>query len=280
MFEDLAAALWRAVRGFMAHDGVIHSGYIAYVGLLAFCPFVIFLVGLASLLGSAEALDRFIALSSSLLPADVASTLQPLIREALQGSSATLLIIIPSVWAASSGVEALRAALDHVHGPGRVRPFWPRRLQGLAFVAVASFAVLFAMAVVVIAPLVWSIVSQRFGTPPGVLWLWFAARYALAALVLFASLLLVYRFLPGVRHPLGWHVPGAVLTSLLWLALAGSYTLLLEETGRHRIVYGSIAGIVATLFFFFLSAAVVIFGAEFNAGLRDRSRLTDRRAQA
>lgn len=257
----------------MAHDGVIHSGHIAYSGLFAFCPFVIFLAGLASRFGSEEALDRLSALSWKLLPVDVASTLQPLMREAMQGSDATLLVIIPSLWAAASGTEALRAALDRVLGTGRDWPLWLRRLQGLAFVAVTSLAVLVATVVVVIAPLVWGMVTYRIGMPPGALSILFAARYALAALVLFTSLLLVYRWLPAARHPLRWHVPGAILASLLWLALAGSFTLLIEETGRYRVVYGSIAGIVATLFFFFLSAAVVIFGAEFNAGLRRQPRL-------
>lgn len=270
MVRGLAFALWQSIRGFVAHDGVSLAGYIAYSGLLALFPFVIFLAGLAALVGEPAAADRFIALSADFLPAEVALTLAPIVAEVLAGSGATVAVIVLSLWAASSGVEALRSAVDRAYGAKRTRPFWLRRLQGLAFVAAASLAAIFAMTAIVIAPLVWDFVTSRLGTPPGAHWLWLAARYALAALALFAVFLLFYRWLPSSTHHWRWHAPGAVFACLLWLGLATSYSLYLEQVGGYRLVYGSLGGIVATLFFFFLSAAVAILGAEFNAALGER----------
>lgn len=267
--RSAAAALRHSVRRFLAGEGFVLSGSIAYSSLLALFPFVIFLAALASLFGRPETAGRFIATTAGFLPAEVAATLDPVVAEVLRGGGgvAVAASLVLSLWAASSGVEALRAALNHAYGAGQPRPFWLRRLQGLLLVAVAAVAIIVAMTAIVIAPLLWGFVVARLGLPPLADLLWTVARYALAAAALFVGLLLVYRWLPDVHWRWRRHLPGAVLAALLWLGLASSFSLYLRGLADYQVFYGSLAGIVATLFFFFLSAAVVILGAEFNAAL-------------
>ena len=66
-------------------------------------------------------------------------------------------------------------------------------------------------------------------------------------------------------------LPGAVLAWLLWLAAVWGYTVYLRAVPSFSITYGSLGGIIVTLFFFYISALLFIFGAELNSVLRMRN---------
>ena len=82
--------------------------------------------------------------------------------------------------------------------------------------------------------------------------------------------MLLYRVLPNVRLRATEVIPGAVLAWLLWLAAVWGYTVYLRAVPSFSITYGSLGGIVVTLFFFYISALLFVFGAEFNSVLRRR----------
>lgn len=63
-------------------------------------------------------------------------------------------------------------------------------------------------------------------------------------------------------------MPGAGLATVDWLILASLFSLYLERSTHYTITDGSLGGIVVTLRFFYLSAAIFVLGAEFNAVLR------------
>ena len=89
--------------------------------------------------------------------------------------------------------------------------------------------------------------------------------------------MLLYRVLPNVRLRATEVVPGAVIAWLLWLASVWGYTIYLRSVPSFSITYGSLGGIIVTLFFFYISALLFIFGAELNSVLRMRN---EKRLQA
>jgi len=64
-------------------------------------------------------------------------------------------------------------------------------------------------------------------------------------------------------------VPGAVVGASLWVGAAATLSYTLRTAGKLALVYGSFAGVVATLVFLYISAATLIFGAEVNAVLHE-----------
>ncbi len=91
----------------------------------------------------------------------------------------------------------------------------------------------------------------------------------------------LYRVLPNVRlRPLEI-VPGALVAWGLWVGVQEAYSLYLRSVPSYSITYGSLGGIVVTLFFFYISALLFIFGAEINSVLkrwRDNREAGRRRA--
>ena len=86
--------------------------------------------------------------------------------------------------------------------------------------------------------------------------------------MLAAGLLALHRWLPNHHRPVRAVLPGVLLTLVLWLAGASLFSLYLGTVADYSVTYGSLGGVVITLFFFYLTGALFILGAEYNA-LRD-----------
>ena len=93
------------------------------------------------------------------------------------------------------------------------------------------------------------------------------ARYGAGVLVLVVTATVFYRLLPNTPLRLKTVLPGAVLASGLWLVMATGFSIYLNQLGSYSVTYGSLGGVITTLMFFYVSAALFIFGAEFNAAL-------------
>ncbi len=270
---DLLKLPWEAgYRLVMEDEGLELSGYIAFTAFLALFPFLIFLAALAGFLGDQDTADGFIQAMFEFMPADVAETLAPAVLEVINSRQGGLLTfgIVSTLWFSSSGIEALRAGLNRAYGVREERPIWWLRLQSLAFVIVGALVIFFLSLVVLLGPIVWRALG------PGIehvfeYWLvWTTMRYVVAAVLLWGALMLLHRWLPNTRQAYRRVVPGVYVTVVLWLAGASLFALYLGNVADYAMIYGSLGGVTITLVFFYLTAAIFIFGAELNAAWRRR----------
>jgi membrane protein len=265
-----ATIVWRATVHFINDGGTTQAGSIAFTTLFALFPFLIFLTTLAGEFGQEEAARRFIDLSLEGLPAEVVDVIRPAIDQVVDVRRTGLMTasILVAVWTASSGLEALRTALNYAYGIEESRWWWLLRLQSIFFTIIMSIAILVLMIVVVAGPFIWHFLVDLLKVPPSWGWTYTALRYLLAVLLLYAVVALLYQWLPN-RHLRGYEIlPGAAVTVVAWLITASLFSLYLQNLGRFSVTYGSLGGIVVTLMFFYLSAAIFIFGAEVNGAWR------------
>jgi membrane protein len=287
-----ATIFWRATVHFINDGGTTQAGSIAFTMLFALFPFLIFLTTLAGEFGQEEAARRFVDLSLEGLPQEVVDAIRPAIDQVVDVRRTGLMTIsiLVAIWTASSGIEALRTALNTAYGIEDSRPYWWQRLQSILFTIIMSVAILVLMIVVVAGPFIWNFLVDLFKVPASWGWLYTGVRYLFAVLLLYAVVALLYQWLPN-RHLRGYEIlPGAAVTVVAWLVTASLFSLYLQNLGRFSLTYGSLGGIVVTLMFFYLSAAIFIFGAEVNgawrravaAQLREEraARAKRRRAQA
>jgi membrane protein len=275
IFRLARRILWQAYYNFDKDNGWMMAGHIAYMGLFALFPFLIFLVALAGFLGQGDAANNSIALALELLPDDVASALKPAIDEVRSAPHAGLITfgILATLWASSSGIEALRHALNLAYAVADQPAFWRTRIESLLLTVLAAIVVIAVMILLVVIPLVIDTVQIVFhkqaGTAPQP---GFLAGYrdVLGFLLLLGLLMLLYRVLPSVRLRATEIVPGALLAWVLWIVAVWGYSIYLRNVPSFSITYGSLGGIVVTLFFFYISAVLFVFGAEFNSVLRRR----------
>lgn len=276
--------VWHATWHLVDDGGLTFAGHIAFMTLFSMFPFLIFLTTLAGEIGQTEQVREFITLALSLLPEEVSGAIRPAIEEVISSRRTGLMTvsILASLWAVSSGIEALREALNKAYGVEDSRPIWFTRLQSLLFTVVFSISILIVMAVWVVGPVVWSFVEPHLNVPWRWGWMYEALRFVIAIGLLYLVVALLYRWLPSRHLPRREILPGAAVTVVLWLVLARLFSFYLQNLGRFSFTYGSLGGIVLSLMFFYLSAVIFIFGAEINSARRraEAARLRAEREEA
>lgn len=266
---------------FTNNDGFVVAGYIAFTLLFALFPFLIFLVTVGSVLGQGEAAREFIELSLDALPLEVELVLRPAIEEvvAVPRTGLMTLSILMSLWFASSGLEALRHAVNIAFGYEHAPAFWLARLQSLFLTLLFAIAIVLVMVIVVVIPLAWDYLERLLPFLEGFAWIYGGARYLIGVLILLSVTSFLYRVLPNQRLLKREVFPGALTVAVLWLPSAELFSYYLANFGRYSVTYGGLGGIILTMMFFYISAAIFILGAEINAAVR-RRREAEARAEA
>lgn len=237
--------------------------------MLAIFPFLIFLLALAGFVGHTDAAARFVVLALDSIPPKVSEAMRMPIYEVMSERRGGLLTfgILAALWSAGSGIEAIRTAVNRAYGLGRSRSIWRRRLESFLLVIVSSLSAIIAMSLLVLGPKIWRAAQQVLFLPEAWWALWLPVQYLAGLVVMLAGVCALYYLLPNVHLRLRWTLPGAVVVVLLWLLAVAVFSLYLAYFDHYAVTYGSLGGVVAALLFFYISAAILIFGAEVNGAI-------------
>lgn len=253
-------------------DGFMHAGNLAYLALTTLFPFFIVAAALASLFGRSadglRAVDEFLGT----VPPGVRDVLRQPIVDVLQARSGPLLWLgaIVGLWTTASFIETLRDILRRAYGASASRPFWEYRLvaAGLIVGAVVLTFVAFSLQVVLIAAeqFIWRLLPFATGAQQ-----WISLGKIAPALGLFAALyMLFYALTPGrYRYSECPKWPGALFTTGWWVLVTQALPPTLAMLGGYDRTYGSLAGVMITLIFFYLVGLGVVVGAQLNAALAE-----------
>jgi membrane protein len=102
-----------------------------------------------------------------------------------------------------------------------------------------------------------------------VIWAW--VRWPVIGLLLILVVSLVYYAAPNLKQRYRLITPGAVIAVAAWVIASIGFAFYVQTFASYNKTYGSMGAVIVLLFYFFLSAAVLLFGAEVNAVLA-RSR--------
>ena len=260
-----------AMRNYILHQSANQAGSLAFSSVLAMFPLLILVSAAAGFLGQPGDAAALAARVMDYAPQVVREAMQPVIDQVLAQRNQALLAVgvIATLWTASSGLQAVRTALTRSYGIQRGLPFWKARVKVTLFTVVVGAGVLAAFSSVIIMPILWPVLEANAGSGKEALWLRNSVRYGAAFVVLSVLYALLYGWLPDLRQRLASVVPGAVVGASLWVGAAATLSYTLRTAGKLALVYGSFAGVVATLVFLYISAATLIFGAEVNAVLHE-----------
>ena len=254
------------------NDGFIHAGNLAYLSILALFPFFILAAAIAHLLGQGQDAQLTVLNVLRRLPPDVASTLREPVGEVLQARQGPLLWFgaIVGLWTAASYVETIRDILRRCYGVKFCAPFWEYRLGSMLVIVAAvillmiAFAASAALTLAHHAIIEWFPFAQNVATQLGIY------RLVPAVTLFFTFYVLFYALTPSryrKRTCRKW--PGALFITLWWLATVEILPNVLGLLGGYSLTYGSLAGVMISLLFFFVVGLGVVIGAELNAALAE-----------
>ena len=259
--------LWTAFNRFDRNDGWSMAGFIAFSGLLSLFPFLIFAATLVGILVGPDRSDVIIESLFEIAPEHVAKTLTPVVVEVLNKQSGEVLTLsaVFAIWVASSAVEAFRIAFDRAYAVPDPRGFIHNRALAIALVFLGAAVAALLGVSILFSPLILRFFEHVLLRPVPSLASWLTSLFGV--LVFVAFLLVMHRTLPGRRMKGSRLWPGVIVTTVLWVAFASTFSVYLSFTPTYTVTYGTLAGVIITLMFFYLTGATIIFGAEVNAAL-------------
>ncbi len=277
-----------AYYAFIADDGWALASHVALSALLALFPFLIVLTALAGFAGSKGMADDLANLLLQTWPKEVADPLAREIHNVLtitRGGVLTVGVVL-AIYFASSGVDSLRIALNRAYNVTETRSWWLLKLESIAYVLIAVFALLALGFLIVLAPLAFA-TALKYAP-----WLIFQEqqftylRYAVAGTMIVIALVVAHKWLPGGKRSFSDIAPGVIVTLALWLAsgiLFGRY--LAEFANNYVTTYAGLASAMVALVFLYWIATIFVYGGELNAQIleeRERERAAEeaRRAAA
>jgi membrane protein len=254
------------------NDGFIHAGNLAYLSILALFPFFILAAAVAHLLGQSQDAQLTVVNVMRRLPPDVASTLQGPVNEVLTARTGPLLWFgaIVGLWTAGSYIETIRDILRRAFGVKYSAPFWEYRLGSILLILGAVLLLMTAFAASVALSSIQAIIDQWFPFASGLATDLGFYRLVPAATLFFTFYVLFFALTPAryrKRACKKW--PGALLTTAWWLATVEVLPAAIGMFGGYSLTYGSLAGVMIALLFFFMVGLGVVIGAELNAALAE-----------
>jgi membrane protein len=257
----------QAVKDFLDDDMMTHAAALAFRILLALFPFVIVLLTLLGALGRTEFFDWLLSQAQLALPPQAASLVVGVVSEIRAQPRGGLLSfsILFALWAASAGVRSLMNALNAAYDVEESRPAWKRYPLSLLYTIGLAILLLAVMALMVLGPNVMQWLSGQIGLSEVVATLWTWLRWPAAVLLLLLTFALIYKVIPNIDQPFRFVTPGSVIAVVVWILASLGFSYYVANFGNYSATYGSLGGIVILLLYFFISAAVFLFGAEINA---------------
>ena len=173
--------------------------------------------------------------------------------------------IAVGLWSAPSTILLLMVALNAAYEVEETRPIWKRLLLSIGYTLGLAVLIIIAAALMMVGPqaVAWFANEISIGTLFVGLWTWL--QWPLAALVLMLVVAIDYYVVPDFDELFRFVSPGAVLAVIGWLAVSLGFSYYVADFAHYAAVYGSLSAVIVLLAEFFISASVLLLGAEVNA---------------
>ena len=245
----------------------ILAGGIAYAAFLALFPALIAGISLFGIVADPETISRQ---TDGLLVA-LPESAQPLLRDQITSLTATsggalgfgfVLSILLALWSASGGTTSLISAVNIAYDEEESRNFLKLRGTALLLTFGAILFMLLTLGLVAVVPAVLNALELGTIINVGVE----IVRWTLLVVLIVVALGVVYRVAPDRDAPqFKWTGVGAVVSAVLFVLASFAFSLYVNNFGSYNKTYGALAGVVVLLLWLYLTAYIILLGAEINA---------------
>ena len=256
----------RAVKDFGEDEMDTYAAALAFRGLFSLFPFLLFLVAVIGFLDLQPFYDWLRSHAALLLPAQAMEQEDAVILQfERQKSGLFSIAILFALWTASAGVRSAMVAMNRAYDVPEGRPLWKRYPLSVLYTVGLAAMLLTVAALMVVGPNVMGLAAEVLGLKELVVLLWTWLRWPVAVLLMVLAVAVFYYVTPDVEQEFRFITPGSLIAVLTWIAASLGFGVYVQNFADYSATYGSIGAIIVLLMYFYLSAAVLLFGAELNA---------------
>lgn len=267
---DISARGWvdigrRTVRQVKSDNLSIVSGGVAFFGFVALFPAMIAALSLYGLVSSpSDVVDQIDNLSNG-LPHSTRTLLVDQLQGVASSANSSLTVgflvsVLAALYAASKGMKALVEGINIAYDEREDRGFLKVRLIAYGLTVGAVLLVVMTVALITVLPSLGDDLLGSAGTTIASV-----VRWPLLTVTMLLGLAIIYRFAPARAEPRWeWVSPGSVAATVLWIVGSVLFAVYVNNFGSYDETYGSIGAIIVLMLWIYLTAFVVLLGAELN----------------
>ncbi|GAB2185998.1 YihY/virulence factor BrkB family protein [Roseibium sp. LAB1] len=268
---DIGYRVWHAVQ--RDHIDLIAAG-VAFYGLLAIFPAITALTALSGLVVEPVEVSRQLEIIENVLPQQASQIILTQAADVAGSENAGLgfAFVIGlgiAVYSASRGMASLMEGLNVAYDEVEKRGFIALKARTL----VMTILIVLALMLGLISALLLPVVFGYLALPDWLERILSSVRWLLLGLLTVTGLSFVYRFGPSrTDAKWKWITPGAVIACLLWLAASYGFSVYVANFASYNRTFGSLAGVIILLMWLWISAYIVLLGAELNGEMEAQTR--------
>ncbi|MEX2372343.1 MAG: YihY/virulence factor BrkB family protein [Dehalococcoidia bacterium] len=258
--------LGRAASNFAEDRGTQLAASISYYALFSLFPLTLLAISIFGIVLRDEAIQlRVLNGIINYLPVENTTVADSLRQTADLGPTVTIVSLVGAIWTSAALAAAIRQTLNQVFEVRRRRPMARAKLIDLTLLPVIGVPLLGGIVLTAIWRLFQREFTDRIGLVPGdISWAWDLGALAIPLAMSFVAFAALYRFAPNISHPWRYIVPGALFAAVAFEALKAGFAFYLQNFGNYSI-YGSLGSVIILLFWVYLTANILIFGAEVSS---------------
>jgi membrane protein len=269
---SVKTVLVRTVKEFLDDEMSTYASALAYQMLFSLFPFLLFLIALIGFLHLPDFFSWLRLQSELVLPPQALDQVNPVIDQLQQSKGGLLSVgIVIALWTASAGVRLMMSAMNAAYDVVEARPAWKRIPLSVFYTIGIAGMLLTVAALMVTGPQVMNWLAAQIGMEDFIVTLWTILRWPLIIVLLMVAVAIMYYVMPDVKQSFRFITPGSVLAVVVWIVASLGFAYYVKTFADYNAMYGSIGAIIVLLLYFYISAAVLLLGAEMNAVIEHMS---------
>lgn len=256
----------RSISEFDDNDMSTYAAALAFRALLSLFPFLLFLTATLSFFNVPEFFNWLRDQAAIAFPPMVMEMIDPVLDQ-LQDENSTILSIsiIMAIWVSSTGMRSLMNAMNNAYNVQESRPAWKLFPLSIGFTLGMGLLLMLAAGFMVIGPAAAEWLANQLGMKD--LWtsLWGWLRWPFVVIILMFVVAMIYYLTPDVEQEFRFITPGSVIAVVVWIGASIGFGIFARNFGNFQLFYGGIGAVIILLLYFYISAAVMLYGAQLNA---------------
>jgi membrane protein len=176
--------------------------------------------------------------------------------------------LVGALWSASGYVGAFGRALNSVYEIEEGRPFWKLRPLMLLITLVAVVLAALVLVMLVVSGPLASSIGNAIGIGSTAVTVWSFVKWPVLLVMVMVIVALLYYATPNVKQPkFRWISVGAAFAIVVWVIASVAFAFYVANFSSYSKTYGSLAGVIVTLLWLWITNLALLFGAEVDSEL-------------
>ena len=254
------------------HVSIVSAG-IAFYFFLAIFPAIAAALSIYGLLMEPAQVEQQMSQIANVLPEQAHQMISNILKQQSEKSGSSLgwslvLGILISLWSANKGIKSVFEGVNITYNEIEERGFFKINAITLLFTIGGIIIGFIAITMVVAFPAL----IDKIGLPSTLETIIQLLRWPILAVIVMFALAAVYKVAPHREIPaFKWISWGAIIATVFWLAGSLLFTLYVKNFGSFDATYGSFAAVIILMLWFFLTAFIILLGAEFNSEMEHQT---------